>query len=89
MPVRPNCINFEHKHLKSADRRSLFDLLKSNDYLLSYDEWNILALQRKSLGELKLGGTQLAPNSKERLPKERAVAPESFAASTAFSSSAS
>ncbi len=89
LAVRPNCINFEHRHLKPADRRPLFELLKANDYLFSYDEWNLLALQRRSLEELKLGGTQLAPNSKERLPKERAVAPESFAASTAFSSSAS
>jgi FkbM family methyltransferase len=60
MPVRPNCINFEHKHLKPADRRSLFDLLESNDYLLSYDEWNILALQSKSLAEFKVGKSKSA-----------------------------
>jgi len=45
MPVRPNCINFEHRHLKPADRVPLFDLLKANGYLLNYDEWNILALR--------------------------------------------
>ena len=45
MPVRPDCINFEHLHLSKADRQPLFDLLKANGYLLGYDDWNILAVQ--------------------------------------------
>ena len=45
MPVRPTCINFEHRHLKPSDRKPLFDLLTANDYLLGYDDWNILALR--------------------------------------------
>lgn len=49
MSVRPNCINFEHIHLKEPDRRPLFRLLKERDYLLCYDEWNILAMQRSFL----------------------------------------
>jgi len=64
MPVRPNCINFEHRHLKPADRRPLFDLLKASDYLLGYDEWNILALQRRCLEELKGYKTPSALTSK-------------------------
>jgi FkbM family methyltransferase len=45
MPIRPNCINFEHRHLKPADRQPLFDLLTAHGYLLGYDEWNILAVR--------------------------------------------
>jgi FkbM family methyltransferase len=45
LPVLPACINFEHTHLATADRRALFDLLKANSYLLGHDEWNILAVQ--------------------------------------------
>jgi FkbM family methyltransferase len=46
LPVLPDCINFEHIHLATRDRRPLFDLLKTNGYLLGYDEWNILAMQQ-------------------------------------------
>ena len=42
--IRPDCINFEHRHLKPADRQPLFDLLTSHGYLLGYDDWNILAV---------------------------------------------
>lgn len=49
MPAKPNCINFEHIHLKGPDRKPLFKLLDNNNYLLSYDEWNILAMQRSLL----------------------------------------
>jgi hypothetical protein len=53
MPVRPDCINFEHMHLCRADRQPLFDLLKTNGYLLGYDAWNILALKLPMLEEVK------------------------------------
>lgn len=46
LPVRPNCINFEHVHLVAQDRQPLFDLLEENGYLLGYDAWNILALRK-------------------------------------------
>jgi FkbM family methyltransferase len=49
--IRPDCINFEHAHLRMEDRQPLFDLLKANGYLLGYDAWNILALQVPLLGE--------------------------------------
>jgi FkbM family methyltransferase len=49
LPVRPDCINFEHVHLAARDRQPLFDLLEENGYLLGYDAWNILALQKTSL----------------------------------------
>jgi FkbM family methyltransferase len=55
MPVQPDCINFEHIHLKTPDRLPLFELLKAGGYLLSYDAWNILALQKSRLEELKNG----------------------------------
>jgi FkbM family methyltransferase len=55
MPVRPDCINFEHIHLTSADRQLLFDVLKANGYLLGYDDWDILALQMPLLEEVKKG----------------------------------
>jgi FkbM family methyltransferase len=51
MPVRPACINFEHVHLRAADRQGLFDLLQANGYLLGYDAWNILALQTSMLAK--------------------------------------
>jgi FkbM family methyltransferase len=51
MPVRPDCINFEHVHLKTTDRQPLFELLKAKGYLLSYDTWNILAMQRPLLDQ--------------------------------------
>jgi len=45
IPVRPDCINFEHVHLTREDRKPLFDLLEAHGYLLGYDSWNILAVQ--------------------------------------------
>jgi FkbM family methyltransferase len=57
MSVRPDCINFEHIHLKRADRQPLFDLLKAKGYLLGYDAWNILALQMPLLEEAKKSKT--------------------------------
>ncbi len=48
LPVRPDCINFEHVHLAARDRQPLFDLLEENGYLLSNDAWNILAMQKRS-----------------------------------------
>ena len=48
LPVRPDCINFEHVHLVAQDRQPLFDLLEENGYLLGYDAWNILALRKTS-----------------------------------------
>ncbi len=53
LPVLPVCINFEHFHLKSADRQPLFNLLEQNEYLLNYDAWNILAVQKSALEEWK------------------------------------
>jgi FkbM family methyltransferase len=61
MPVLPNCINFEHRHLKPADRRPLFDLLEANGYLLSYDEWNILALRNATSQESEKRQNGLGP----------------------------
>jgi FkbM family methyltransferase len=52
LPVRPDSINFEHFHLKAADRKPLFDLLQAHDYLLAHDAWNILAVQKSALDEL-------------------------------------
>jgi FkbM family methyltransferase len=49
MQVRPSCINFEHRHLKPDDRKPLFDSLAEGGYLLGYDEWNLLALQKDVL----------------------------------------
>lgn len=49
MPVRPACLNFEHVHLKAAERQPLFALLQAHDYLLGYDAWNVLALQTSVL----------------------------------------
>jgi len=57
MPVRPDCINFEHVHLRAVDRKPLFDLLKTNGYLLGYDASNIFALQMPLLERLKKGKT--------------------------------
>jgi FkbM family methyltransferase len=45
LPTPPDCINFEHVHLRMEDRRPLFDLLKARGYLLGHDAWNILAVQ--------------------------------------------
>jgi hypothetical protein len=49
MPVVPSCINFEHKHLTSPNRKSLFDSLKCKGYLVGYDSINVLALQKPLL----------------------------------------
>ena len=49
MPVPPQCINFEHRHLSAADRHPLFDLLRSHGYLLSYSDWNLLAVQKTTM----------------------------------------
>jgi FkbM family methyltransferase len=56
MPVRPACIHFEHAHLRTADRKPLFDLLKAHGYLLAYGAWNILALQMPLLKEIETSG---------------------------------
>lgn len=58
MPIRPDCINFEHVHLRAEDRQPLFDLLKANGYLLGYDAWNILAMQMPLLEKVKRGRTR-------------------------------
>jgi FkbM family methyltransferase len=55
LPSRPGCIHFEHVHLRTADRRPLYSLLKGNDYLLTYSGWNILAIQSQVLAKLKNG----------------------------------
>jgi FkbM family methyltransferase len=55
MPSRPSCINFEHRHLKPADRQPLFDRLKAENYLLAYGDWDLLALQIPLLEEMKRG----------------------------------
>ena len=49
VPLRPNCINFEHFHLLKNDRKPLFNQLEENGYLLNYDQWNILAVQKSFL----------------------------------------
>jgi FkbM family methyltransferase len=49
MPVVPGCINFEHKHLTSPNRKSVFDSLKCKGYLVGYDSINVLALQKPLL----------------------------------------
>ncbi len=41
----PEAINFEHVHLKRADRQPLFASLAENGYRLGYDMWNILAVR--------------------------------------------
>jgi FkbM family methyltransferase len=55
MSTPPHCINFEHVHLRKEDRQPLFDLLKANGYVLNYDVWNILAVQKPVLEQLKGG----------------------------------
>jgi FkbM family methyltransferase len=57
MRVRPDCINFEHRHLKPADRKPLFDLLEANDYLCAYGDWDLLALRGPVVEEMKRGAT--------------------------------
>jgi hypothetical protein len=59
MPDLPRCINFEHIHLTSSDRKSIFNLLNSKGYLVAYGDWDILALQ-KPLLEQFLQGPSLA-----------------------------
>jgi FkbM family methyltransferase len=53
LPELPACIHFEHKHLKKADRQSLFESLEANQYRLGYDAWNILAVQAPLMERLK------------------------------------
>jgi FkbM family methyltransferase len=53
MQITPTCINFEHIHLVSADRRPLFKLLKEKGYLLGFDAWNILAVKESLMQEMK------------------------------------
>jgi len=55
LPKQPDCINFEHVHLRTADRQPLFHLLNTNGYLLSHDAWNILAMQKPLLEDMKTG----------------------------------
>lgn len=55
LPKQPDCINFEHVHLRMADRQPLFQLLEGNGYLLSHDSWNILAMQKTVLEDMKSG----------------------------------
>ena len=61
LPMRPDCINFEHAHLRMDDRQPLFEILKAHGYLLGYDAWNILALRTSLLEEAKGGKTYVAP----------------------------
>jgi FkbM family methyltransferase len=60
MPVRPDCINFEHRHLKPADRQPLIDLLKADGYVFGYGDWDLLALRMPLLEKMKRGKTQAA-----------------------------
>jgi FkbM family methyltransferase len=48
----PGVINFEHIHLRNADRRPLFDLLEAKDYLLGYDAVNCTAVLRSFMDEV-------------------------------------
>ena len=65
LPKRPDCINFEHVHLRTVDRQPLFDLLEANGYLLSHDTWNILAIQKLLLEDLKKGRTSASSQTLE------------------------
>jgi FkbM family methyltransferase len=53
LPMLPKCINFEHSHLALFERNPLYDSLKSNGYLLCYDSWNILAIQRNLVDQMR------------------------------------
>jgi FkbM family methyltransferase len=55
MSIRPSCINFEHRHLKQADRHPLFDLLTAHGYLLGYGAENLLAVRNATLEEFEGG----------------------------------
>jgi FkbM family methyltransferase len=55
LPVPPDCINFEVDHLTGEDRKPLFELLETCDYLLGNDGHNVLAV-RTSLMLDSLGG---------------------------------
>ncbi|HEX4138852.1 MAG TPA: FkbM family methyltransferase [Candidatus Methylacidiphilales bacterium] len=52
MPVKPDCINFEHVHLKKQDRRPLYAELSAAGYLLCHDQWNVLAMQTAVIEEM-------------------------------------
>jgi FkbM family methyltransferase len=45
----PSCIHFEHTHIRSKDRVLFLGELQERDYLLSYDDLDILAVQRRLL----------------------------------------
>jgi FkbM family methyltransferase len=55
LPLRPDCISFEHVHLATSDRGPLFDSLKASGYCLGRDDWNILAMQTSLFDGLKNG----------------------------------
>jgi len=46
LPVLPNCINFEKKHLSAHAMRELSELLKQKGYLFIHDEMNTLAVHQ-------------------------------------------
>ncbi len=53
LPVLPDVINFEHIHLRNADRQPLFDLLARRKYLLGYDQMNLIAVQEALMEEMR------------------------------------
>lgn len=55
LKVRPDAINFEHVHLRAADRESVFDALRAAGYCFGCDDWNILAIQESLFERLKNG----------------------------------
>jgi FkbM family methyltransferase len=59
LTILPSCINFEHVHLPLFERNRLFDALKTHNYLLGYDSWNILAVQKVLFDRMR---SQMAPN---------------------------
>lgn len=56
MDVQPDCISFEHFHLRDEERRPIFALLRRNGYLLGYDTYNILAIRSSVMEQLKQTG---------------------------------
>jgi len=53
LPLLPKCINFEHSHLPLFERNPLYHSLKSNEYLLCYDSWDILAVQENLVDQMR------------------------------------
>lgn len=49
----PDVINFEHIHLRNADRQPLFDQLATGGYLLGYDHMNCIAVQRSFMDGIR------------------------------------